>query len=125
MSGIGSQHSRSNPSLLKQAEKASKESRDKARGSAYSGPHTVWDSLTELGGEAAAAKGDQQVAEVLTQAIRQDARGSEEEAAAALATQEMADVASGVMAEASRLASDIISAGEPSGQGMNPSIPLG
>ena len=69
----------------------------------------------ELGGEAAAAKGDRQVAEALTQAIQQgNSNSSEEEVAAALATQEMADAASGVMAEASRLASDIISAGKHS-----------
>ena len=102
---------------LPQAEKPSKESKEKKPGNAYSGPHTVWDSITELSGEAAAAKGDQQIAEALTQAIQQEGGGSPEEVAAALATQEMADAASGVMAEASRLASDIISAGklEPPG----------
>ena len=99
--------------VQRQAEKASKESRGKKQGkNAYSGPHTVWDSITELGGEAAAAKGDRQIADALTQAIQQDAGGSQEEVAAVLATQEMADAASGVMAEASRLASDIISAGK-------------
>ncbi|CAL5219305.1 g1113 [Coccomyxa viridis] len=92
------------------AEKASKESKGKKRGEAFSGPHSVWDSLTELGGDAAAAKGDRQIAQALTQAIQQEGCGSQEEVAAALATQEMADAASGVMAEASRLASDIISA---------------
>ena len=98
--------------LLQRAEKASKESKGKKRGEAFSGPHSVWDSLTELGGDAAAAKGDRQIAQALTQAIQQEGCGSQEEVAAALATQEMADAASGVMAEASRLASDIISAGK-------------
>ena len=98
---------------LQQAEKASKESKGKKRDDAYSGPHSVWDSITELGGDAAAAKGDRQIAQALTQAIQQEGGGSsQEEVAAALATQEMADAASGVMAEASRLASDIISAGK-------------
>lgn len=105
--------------LLQQAEKPSKESKGKKQGNAYSGPHTVWDSITELGGEAAAAKGDRQIADALTQAIKQEGSGSQEEVAAALATQEMADAASGVMAEASRLASDIISAGKLAPQGSS------
>ena len=50
------------------------------------------------------------MAEALTQAIKQEG-GGDAEVAAALATQEMADAASGVMAEASRLASDIMTAG--------------
>ena len=105
--------------LLQQAEKASKESKGKKRGEAFTGPHSVWDSLTELGGDAAAAKGDRQIAQALTQAIQQEGGGaSQEEVAAALATQEMADAASGVMAEASRLASDIISAGKRLPQGF-------
>ena len=50
------------------------------------------------------------MADALTQAIKREG-GRDEEVAAALATQEMADAASGVMAEASRLASDIMTAG--------------
>ena len=50
------------------------------------------------------------MADALTQAIKRKG-GRDEEVAAALATQEMADAASGVMAEASRLASDIMTAG--------------
>ena len=111
--------------MQQQAEKASKESKGKKQGkNAYSGPHTVWDSITELGGEAAAAKGDRQIADALTQAIQRDASGSQEEAAAALATQEMADAASGVMAEASRLASDIISAGKLAPRGPPPYLEI-
>lgn len=110
------------PLLVTQAEKASKDgkgkekTKEKVKGkdNAYSGPHTVWDSLTERGGDAAAAREDKQMAQALAQAIGQDGIAGEQEMAAAMATQEMADAASGVMAEASRLASDIMTAGAPS-----------
>ncbi len=94
---------------LLQVDKAGKPGKERIR-EAYSGPHSIWDSLTDPSGEAAAAREDAQVADTLARAIKREG-GGDAEVAAAVATQEMADAASGVMAEASRLASDIMSAG--------------
>ena len=91
----------------------SKPGKDRSRDEAFLGPHSFWDSLTDPSGEAAAAREDAQVAATLAQAIKCEG-GSNNEVAVAVATQEMADAASGVMAEASRLASDIMSAGAAS-----------
>ena len=48
-----------------QVQDTSKEGRAKRQRDAYSGPHTVWDSFTELGGEAAAARSDEQVQDLI------------------------------------------------------------
>ena len=104
---------------LQQADKAGKPGKDRSRDEVYSGPHSIWDSLTDPSGEAAAAREDAQVADSLARAIKREG-GGDDEVAAAVATQEMADAASGVMAEASRLASDIMSAGAASHESPSP-----
>ncbi|CAK0744020.1 hypothetical protein CVIRNUC_001515 [Coccomyxa viridis] len=102
------QQSSSTSQAPRQVDKAGKPGKERIR-EAYSGPHSIWDSLTDPSGEAAAAREDAQVADTLARAIKREG-GGDAEVAAAVATQEMADAASGVMAEASRLASDIMSA---------------